>query len=341
MQAAVNTLLSATPQTGVTEWPAGFARVADEAWTRGPVDPRGRNYDAMGSHLWYRNLDFTLAKVAEHVSADDIVIDYSGGTGLFADRLLPLVPNAGVLIVDASQAFLRTAIEKLGVDPRVAFRLLRYIDQSRRLQRLDEVLGSELNDRVAAVVSTNAVHLYDNLPATFAAWHRVIRPGGKVFVQSAEIDDPAAPSDRWLITQFVDRMQAKAREIVLRDERYATYRPVLRQPERLATYDRLAAKIFRPVRPLQEYLDALQTAGFTINDVSTVKVPVGVTEWYDATICYPDLFAWMGGNEAIDGRPPSADALADRIGLMKRAVEEMFGEAETFDAFWTHITGTR
>ena len=323
------------------EWPAGFARVPDESWTRKPVDPRGRKYDAMGDHRWYRNLDFTLAKVVEHVSADDVIIDYSGGTGLFTDRFLPLVPTAGVVIVDASSAFLRMALEKLGAHPGVAFRLLRYLEESKRLQRLDEILGTALKGRVAAVVSTNAVHLYDDLPVTFATWHRVIRPGGKVFVQSAEIDDPAAASGRWLITRFVDTMRVKAKEIVLCDERYAKYRPVLTQPDRLAAYDRLADKIFRPVRPLQEYLDALHGAGFVIDDVSTVKIPVGVAEWYVATIVYPDLFAWVGGTESVDGRPASAGALADRLALMKRAVEQMFGGAETFDAFWTHITCKR
>jgi len=332
---------NATDESTSFEWPTRFARVPDEPWTREPVDQRGRKYDAMGKHRWYRNLDFTLAKLAEHVSADDVVIDYSGGTGLFTDRLLPLVPTAGVVIVDASSAFLRTALEKLGAHPRVAFRLLRYIEESRRLQRLDEILGAELKDRLAAVVSTNAVHLYDDLPATFAAWHRVIRPGGRVFVQSAEIDDPAAPPGRWLITQFVDTVRMKAREIVLRDERYSKYRPVLAQPDRLAAYDRSAGKIFRPVRLLQEYLDALQVAGFAIDDVSTVKITVGVAEWYEATTVYSDLLAWVGGTEAIDSRPPSADALADRLGLIGRAVDEMFGEAETFDASWTHITCKR
>src|SRR6185436_7663242 len=34
------------------EWPAGFARVPDEPWTREPVDTFGLRYDTVENHGW-------------------------------------------------------------------------------------------------------------------------------------------------------------------------------------------------------------------------------------------------------------------------------------------------
>ena len=73
--------------------------------------------------------------------------------------------RAGVVIVDSSPKFLRVALEKFRDDPLVAFRLLRYRKDEKRLERLDEALGAPLLERgVDVIVSTNAVHLYPDLP---------------------------------------------------------------------------------------------------------------------------------------------------------------------------------
>ena len=76
-------------------------------------------------------------------SDGDILIDYSGGTGILLDRLRLRIFDrpVGVLIVDASAKFLRVAHEKYKDDPRFAARLLRFIKEEKRLQTLDEVLG--------------------------------------------------------------------------------------------------------------------------------------------------------------------------------------------------------
>ena len=48
-----------------------------------------------------------------------------------------------------------------------------------------------LLDRGADLLtSTNAVHLYNDLPATLSSWARVLRPGGLNFISSANVRNP-------------------------------------------------------------------------------------------------------------------------------------------------------
>src|SRR5207302_7745588 len=156
-------------------WPADFVRVPDEDWTRQPVDSFGLAYDTVENHGWYRNLDPTVTELAQRLDDGDLLVDYSGGTGILVDRLKLRVfdRQVGMLIVDSSAKFLRVALEKFHEDPRVGIRLLRYLKQEKRLQLLDEVLGPVMVGRgVDAIASTNAIHLYHDLPDTLAAWVR-------------------------------------------------------------------------------------------------------------------------------------------------------------------------
>ena len=172
---------------------AGFARVPDEEWTRQPVDTFGLHYDTVENHGWYKNLDPTVEDLARFLTGDQILVDYSGGTGILLDRLKLRIFDRrfGMLIVDSSPKFLRVALDKFQDDDRVAFRCLRWLKEDKRLQLLEEVLGAELLARgVDAIASTNAIHLYLDLPGTLAWWARVLRPGGRVFVQSGNIRIP-------------------------------------------------------------------------------------------------------------------------------------------------------
>src|SRR5207237_1310821 len=171
-------------------WPAGFERVPDEDWTRQPLDTFGLQYDTVEQHGWYRNLDPTVEDLARHLDEGQILVDYSGGTGILLDRLLLRVfdRQVGMLIADSSPKFLRVGLDKFRDDERVAVRLLRWLQEDRRLELLHEALGPELSTRgVDAIASTNAIHLYLELPQTLASWARVLRPGGRAFVQSGNI----------------------------------------------------------------------------------------------------------------------------------------------------------
>jgi hypothetical protein len=331
-----------TEPTNAFAWPADFPRIPDRPWASQPVDRRGLAYDAMGSHLWYKNLDLTVQQIAAHLQPGAILVDFSAGTGLLADRVLRSVPGVGIIMAEPSAGFLGAALEKLRANERVAFRLLAFLAEQRRLERLDEALGPAMVAHgVDAVVSTNAVHLYTDLPGTVRAWYDCIRPGGSVFVQSAEIKNPGAHPGSLLITDVVSKLLRRAREIVLEDDAYAAYRAVLADAARMKVYEDLEGKVFFPPKSVDQYVEVLAGAGFVVEETIAKRTPVGNREWFEATTVYPTLLAWFGGSEKAGDPPPSAEVIAARNALLSRANDELFGKAETYDACWTYITGRK
>jgi len=47
---------------------------------------------------------------------------------------------------------------------------------------------------------------------------------------------------------------------------------------------------------------------------------------------------WVGGNEKVDGRTPTREAVAERVSLIRRAIDTLFADRTEFDACWTYIT---
>src|ERR1700683_4089996 len=116
---SVTTVSSRLDFTSTEEftWPGDFARIPDEDWTRQPVDQFGLNYDSVGEHGWYKNLEPTIAQVLAALEPGRLVIDYSSGTRILAKRLLERVSYpVGLLNVDASPKFLRVALENFRDD---------------------------------------------------------------------------------------------------------------------------------------------------------------------------------------------------------------------------------
>lgn len=323
-------------------WPPGFVRVPDEEWTRAPVASLAQKYDAVGKHGWYENLDPTVRDVAEFLREGHVVVDYSGGTGLFIERLLAARPSLafGIVDVDSSPKFLAMALAKLRDEPRVAFRLLGYLKDERRLQSLDEVLDAPLRERgLDAVVSTNAVHLYRDLVPTLASWARLLRPDGRVFVQSGNIRNPDAEKEAWIIDDTVEALQSSARRIVREDARFARHRAALADAARMEAHAAFRHKVFLPPRPLSHYLDAMRAAGLRPMDVRTRAVRAKASEWHEFLAAYSDaVLGWVGGHEKVDGRAPSKEDLADRVTLMRLALDDVLAGRETFDATWTYVT---
>ena len=324
-------------------WPIGFARIPDDEWTRQPLESLALKYDTVENHGWYDNLDRTVAQVGASLRPGDILIDYSGGTGIFAGRLLKAFPDlrAGIIIIDSSAKFLRLALAKFQEDERVAFRLIRYLKDAKRLEYVDEVLPPGMaRGGASAVVSTNAIHLYYDLPHTLASWARVVRPGGGVFVQSGNIRNPAAPRGEWIIDETVEAIHRAALTIVRADGRFAAYRESALDPDRLAPYDELRQKYFLPVRPLEDYVRALETAGIRVRSTTNATIPAPVDEWYDFLSVYHEgVLGWVGGVEKVTGRPTPPDAVRDRLELMRAAMDHVFEHRPAFNCTWTYITG--
>jgi ubiquinone/menaquinone biosynthesis C-methylase UbiE len=321
------------------KWPNSFPRIPDDPWTRQPIEELARNYDTVENHGWYRNLDLTVEQIGDFIGEEDLLLDYSGGTGILANRLLSEVEaRFNLLIVDASPKFLRLALEKLADDPRVAFRLIRYLREKRRLERVDEILDPALLERgFDGLTSTNAIHLYCGLPETLRSWRRILRPGARVFVQSGNIRNPEMPEGDWIIDETVEAIHRAAVDIV-REGELATYREQIDDEPYMEAHDRLREKYFLPVRPLDHYLAELDTAGFSIASVDRRSIVADVEQWYEFLSVYHEgVLGWVGGAEKITGRPASPDAVEDRLELVRRAMSRVFG-GDSFRASWTYIT---
>jgi ubiquinone/menaquinone biosynthesis C-methylase UbiE len=325
-------------------WPAGFTRVPDEDWTRQPLDTFGLRYDTVENHGWYRNLDPTVEDIARFLTGDQILIDYSGGTGILLDRLKLRVFDrpVGMLIADSSPKFLRVALDKFHNDERVAFRCLRWLKADKRLQHLEEVLGPELLERrVDAIASTNAIHLYLDIPGTLASWARVLRAGGRVFVQSGNIRNPDAQPTEWVLDETVWAIHEVAVGLVRNDARYAAYRPALDDDGRMQAYLTYRDRVFLPVRPLDYYVRCLKDAGFVVDDVTARGIEARVDDWFEFLSAYHDaVLGWVGGSAKVEGVDAGADAVRDRLALIRHAMDTLFGGRPSFRCCWTYINGS-
>lgn len=332
-------------------WPNDFDRVPKDPWVDAEIEELAAKYDTVEAHGWYSNLDPTLDETIQLLEPGNLLIDYSGGTGILLRRLLQktvterpeLAQHLGLLLVDASPKFLAVAHNKLAGNPNVAFRWIRYLREQKRLQHLDEVLSPELLHRGANLItSTNAIHLYYGLRDTLESWHRTLVPGGKVLVQSGNIRGASAPPDTWLIDETVGRIQSLAKTLVELDERYAVFRPALSDAPRMAKHDAQRNKYFLPVRPLDFYLQRLIQAGFVIDAVAHRVVEARVSDWFEFLSAYHEgVLGWAGGSERIDGSSPDATITELRLQLIHESLERLFDQQPTFRACWTYLTCTR
>jgi ubiquinone/menaquinone biosynthesis C-methylase UbiE len=322
-------------------WPGGLARVPDDPWTKEPVDVFGTSYDALDAHGWYRNLDPTVAQLVAALGDDDILVDYSGGTGILARRLLrATTARLGVVIVDSSPKFLRVAVDDLADDDRVAFRLLPFVKSESRLRTLDEVLDSELVSRGAdALAATNAIHLYTDLQQTLGGWRRSLCPGAKVFISSGNLRNPNARPGEWIIDETVAAINEIVATIVDRESLFEKYRAGMHNERRMAAHAAFREKVFVPVRPLDFYTDTLETSGFEVLSVFDTTIQARVSEWGSLLATYHEgVLGWVGGTEKIDGQRPTPRALQDRLFLIRTALDRLFRYDESFNCCWTYIT---
>jgi len=244
------------------------------------------------------------------------------------------------VIVDSSPKFLRVAVDRFRADERIAFRRLHFLKDERRLQYVDEVLGDGF--RADVLVSTNAIHLYDDLEGTAAAWARVLKPGGRVYVNSGNLRNPRARENEWIIDETVYVVHEVAAGLVRTDPRYEPYRAVLEDEERLGEYLAFRDRVFLAPRPLDYYLDALRAGGFEISDVSERTIEARVNEWFEFLSAYADaVLGWVGGSAKVDGAEATEEAARDRLDLLRASLDVIFGGRPTFLCCWTYITATR
>lgn len=330
--------------TTASVWPSDFERAPEDDWTRAPVDEFGLNYDAAGNHTWYKNLEPTIAQTVAALDRDKVLIDFGSGTGILTRRLLENIHYPiGILNVDPSPKFLRVALENFRHDERVAFRLLRFLKEQKRLQTIDEVLEPTMTARGADVLtSTNSIHLYYDLPETLDSWTKVLRPGALALVCSANMRNPDRHKGDWIIDETVAAVNEVAVDLVRREPAFAQYRAALDDATRMTAYSQLREKVFVPVRDLDYYTDSFADAGFTVLHVTDATIFARVDEWSDLLCTYHEgVLGWVGGTQKIDGAAPSDRALLDRKFLIRASLEKLFAGQDAFPATWTYLTCRR
>lgn len=325
------------------EWPEGFARVPAEEWVTRPLDEFGIGYHRAGGHGYYKNLDPIVAQIAVAARDGQLLIDYSGGTGLLTDRILPIVPQRfGVVNVDPSTKFLRVAVENQSADDRVAFRLLEFLRPGNRLATLTDALGPDLVARGADIIAVaNAIHLYPDLQATMSSWYEALKPGGLVLINSGCLRNPSARSADWVLDDTVDRVNEVVVDLVLSEPAFAEYRDNVTDPARWAAFTAARKKVFVPLRGIQEYLDVLGATGFDVLAVSDSTIFIDVGEFTQLLCTYHEsVLGWVGGVRKIDGAHACARSVRDRLFLIRYGLERMFPMAE-FPCNWTYLTCRR
>ncbi|MBA2488141.1 MAG: hypothetical protein H0V36_02315 [Chloroflexi bacterium] len=317
------------------EWPDGL---------RDPVDTFGLAYDRVERHGWYKNLDLTVEELAQTLKEGDVLIDYSGGTGILLDRVRLRIFDRpiGMIIADSSAKFLRVAVEKFRDDPRLAFRLMRWMKDQKRLQYLDEVLPELAGGGIDVIASTNAIHLYMDLAETLDSWVRMLGAGGKVFINSGNIRNPRARPSEWILDETVWVIHEVAEGLVRTDPRYAAYRDVLDDHERMVKHGTHRDRVFLAPRPLQHYLDSLEEAGLHVTSVKEATIEASVDDWFELMSAYHEaVLGWIGGTQKVDGQEAPEVAVKDRIQLIRESMEVLFAGRNRFTACWTYITAER
>jgi SAM-dependent methyltransferase len=323
------------------DWPEGFTPIPEEDWAQAQLEELARKYDTVEEHGWYDNLNPSVDQILAHHGDGDLLLDYSGGTGILTRRLLerPRAQNMGMLIVDSSPKFLRLALEKSRNDPRVAYRILRFIREEKRLQSLQEVLDPSIWERgVDALSSTNAIHLYYGLPDTVSAWFDILKPGGRAYIQSGNIRNPDAEEGSWIIDETVEHIHRAAIEIVASDDEFKDYAQVLKDSDYMAAHDALRAKYFLPVRHVDHYRQAFEGAGFEIDSLIAQTIEARVTDWYAFLSVYHEgVLGWVGGARKITGKDATEEDVLVRQRLMRLAMDRIFKGQGTFNAVWTYF----
>jgi hypothetical protein len=172
-----------------------------------------------------------------------------------------------------------------------------------------------------------------------SAWVRALRPGGHLLVNSGNIRNPRARRSEWILDETVWVVGDLAEGLVRSDPSYAAYRGDLDDAERMTAHAEFRDKVFRHPRPLDDYLETFELAGLKVESVREASIEARVGEWYELLATYSDaVLGWVGGTDKVDGAPPTEQAIADRLRLIRHAMDVLFHGRPTFQACWTYIT---
>ncbi len=291
----------------VFAWPEGFARVPDEQWVEQPVDAFGLQYDTVENHGWYRNLDPTVEQLAGDLRDGEVLVDYSGGTGILLDRLrlrdlrppgrdgdrrqLAEVPARRGRALPRRRA--RRVPAAALPQGRAAARVRR---RGARRRRSPAPTRSSRRTRSTSTTSSTS---------TLAAWARVAEAGrhasGSTPATCATRAPPRTSGSSTRRSTWCTRWRPGSCAPTRAGPRTATCSTTASGCARTSTG--ATASSSRRARSTTTSTRS-KAPGSTIEDVIERTIEASVEEWYEFLAAYADaVLGWVGGSAKVDGAP--------------------------------------
>lgn len=314
-------------------------KIIDDEFLKSDVTEFALGYDKVKNHTWYDNLDYLVKLANEYFGEDDLIMDYSCGTGIFCERLLKIkIDSPRILMLDSSPKYLKLSYEKFHRNYKFFFRLIKFIKEENRLQTIEESIGTKSSELLDGIVCSNAVHLYPNIEDTIKSWYNILVKGGKLLINSGNILNPNMDSSSVLIDQTVNDIAKISYDIVTNNPKYSKYVDLIQNFEYINKHDKLRDKYFLPIRPIDFYTEELTRNGFKMIEVKTENIEARVDEWFDFLKVYHEgIIGWIGGSKKITGIEPTEEEINDRIEIIKTALNIIFENNNDFKACWNYI----
>ncbi len=314
-------------------------KIIDDEFLKSDVTEFALGYDKVKNHTWYDNLDYLVKLANEYFGEDDLIMDYSCGTGIFCERLLKIkIDSPRILMLDSSPKYLKLSYEKFHRNYKFFFRLIKFIKEENRLQTIEESIGTKSSELLDGIVCSNAIHLYPSIEDTIKSWYNILVKGGKLLINSGNILNPNMDSSSVLIDQTVNDIARVSYDIVINNPKYSKYVDLIQNFEYINKHDKLRDKYFLPIRPIDFYTEELTKIGFKIIEVKTENIDSKVSEWFDFLKVYHEgIIGWIGGSKKITGVEPTEEEINDRIEIIKTALNIIFENNNDFKACWNYI----
>jgi ubiquinone/menaquinone biosynthesis C-methylase UbiE len=314
-------------------------RITNDDFLNSDVTEFALDYDKVKFHTWYDNLNYLVTLSKEYFNENDLIMDYSCGTGIFSERLLNNMENIpNILMMDASPKYLKLSYEKFKENDKFLFRLMSFLKDENRLQTIKESIGEDKDGFLNGIICTNAIHLYPNVESTVKEWCDSLVSGGKLLINSGNILNGNKNIDSVLIDQTVNDIAERSYGIVMNSEQYGQYLDLINNFDYINKHNDLRDKYFLPIKPIEYYTDIIENNGFKITEIRTDSVNANVDEWFDFLKVYHEgIIGWVGGSKKITGVEPTDEDINNRIEIIKTALNLIFENKETFKASWNYI----
>ena len=147
-----------------------------------------------------------------------------------------------------------------------------------------------------------------------------------MLINSGNIRNPRARRSEWILDETVWVVGDLAEGLVRTDPAYAAYRADLDDAERMKAHAAYRDRVFLLPRPLDFYLETLELGGPEGRVRARGEHQAGVQDWYEFLADVQRRRARLGRRhrEGRRRRAPSEQAVADRLALMRHAMDVLF-----------------